>query len=154
MKSNQKITIQELIDLLCEKTSANKQQAEDFIKSLFAVIEEQLLAGEQVKINDFGVFKLQWNEPRKSVNINTGEEFIIDGFNKLSFVPEPKLKDAVNEPFAHLESIILDGEKKTDPAPNDPLRTLQEQATAIKGILSEISSMSEEEPRVKSQDRR
>ena len=138
MENSHKITIQELIDLLCEKTDVNKLQAENFIKSMFAVIEEKLLAGEQVKINNFGIFKLQWNEPRKSVNINTGEEFIIDGFYKLTFTPEQKLKDTVNEPFTHLKTIVLD-EETTE----DPLSIFQDQATEIGNILSEISAMNE-----------
>ena len=146
MENSHKITIQELIDLLCEKTEVNKQQAENFIKSVFAVIEEKLLAGEHVKINNFGVFKMQWNESRKSVNINTGEEFIIDGFYKLIFTPEQKLKDAVNKPFTHLKTIELD-EETTE----DPLSIFQDQATEIKDILSEISSMNEVDDKLKTE---
>jgi Bacterial nucleoid DNA-binding protein len=142
MKSNSKITIQDLVDLLCEKSEVNKQQAENFIKSLFAVIEEKLLTGENVKINNFGVFKMQWNEPRKSVNINTGEEFVIEGFQKLVFIPEQKLKDAVNAPFTHLEPIILD-EDAQELQSNDPLYYFRNQATEIKSILSEISAINE-----------
>ena len=143
MKSNSKITIQELVDLLYEKAEVNKQQAESFIKSMFAVIEEKLLAGENVKINNFGVFKIQWNEPRKSVNINTGEEFVIEGFQKLVFIPEQKLKDAVNAPFTHLESIILDEEDTQELPTNDPLHSFRNQATEIKSILFEISAINE-----------
>ncbi|MDR0811510.1 MAG: HU family DNA-binding protein [Paludibacter sp.] len=159
MKNNQKTTQQELVDLLCVKTSASRQQAEDFLKSFFAVIEEQLLDGEMVKINNFGAFKLQWNEPRKSVNINTGEEFVIDGYYKIVFAPEQKLKDAVNEPFAHLEPIMLDEEEGEEKAKantearegetayneefsdNIPLRIFEEQANEIKDILSEINAI-------------
>ena len=144
MKDSRKITIQELVDLLSEKTSVSKQQAENFIKSLFAVIEENLLVGEQVKINNFGTFKLQWNEPRKSVNVNTGEEFIIDGFHKLNFIPEQKLKDTVNLPLAHLKTVVLDTNLTTEePSQNDPLHIFQKQATEIKDILSEISAINE-----------
>ena len=77
MENNRKITIQELVDLLCEKTGVSKQQAENFIKSMFAVIEDKLIAGEQIKVNNFGVFKTQWNEPRKSVNINTDRKSVV-----------------------------------------------------------------------------
>lgn len=142
-----KISIQEIIDLVASKAAVSKRAAEEFLKVLIATIEETLQAGESVKIKDFGTFKLQWNEPRKSVNIQTGEEILLSGYHKVTFVPDTVLKDLVNEPFAHLEAVILN-------APNDdkneietevelnPLRIFEEQASEIKDLLSEIQALS------------
>lgn len=170
--SKEKISSQDIIDLLAVKASVSKKSAEEFLKSLFATIEDALVAGDQVKIKGFGTFKSQWNEPRKSVNVQTGEEFVIDGFFKVTFVPETGLKELVNEPFSFLEPVVLDEnnepvkitesevtkpivedkpvtvETAVTPVSNEaeePLEALKiftEQADEIKGLLSEINSMS------------
>ena len=146
--SKEKISSQEIIDLVASKLSVSKRVAEDFLKVLFAIIEEALVEGESVKIKNFGTFKLQWNEPRKSVNVQTGEEIILEGYHKVVFTPDSGLKDIVNEPFAHLEPIELDAQNEpAKPAVNedetfDPLRIFNEQANEIKDILSEINALS------------
>lgn len=151
--SKDKISTQEIAELLSQKAGISKKAADDFIKQLFATIEDNLLAGEQVKIKNLGTFKLQWNEPRKSVNVQTGEEIILAGYNKVSFTPDAGLKDLVNEPYAHLEPVALDEnnepEQSETPEPEpetlpDPLRIFTEQANEIKDILSEIQSLSAE----------
>lgn len=142
-----KISSQEIIDLVSSKALVSKRAAEDFLKVMIATIEDALMAGESVKIKNLGTFKLQWNEPRKSVNIQTGEEIILSGYHKVSFTPDAILKDLVNEPFAHLEPIELEQEtiepiqEDTDVV-LDPLRIFTEQASEIKDLISEIQSLS------------
>lgn len=145
--SKDKVSTQELAELLSDKVSISKKAAEEFIKQLFMTIEDNLLSGEQVKVKNLGTFKLQWNEPRKSINVQTGEEIILAGYKKISFTPDAGLKELVNEPYAHLEPVVLDNSNEptmTDVADNlpDPLRTFNEQANEIKDILSEIKSLS------------
>ncbi len=143
-----KISSQEIIDLVSSKASVSKRAAEEFLKVMIASIEEALMAGEVVKIKNFGTFKLQWNEPRKSVNVHTGEDIIIPGYSKITFVPDVVLKNVVNEPFAHLQPVVLDGDNnETDEVPVDevaldPLRVLNEQAADIKGLLADIQALS------------
>ena len=146
--NKEKISSQEIIDLVASKASVSKRAAEEFLKVMIASVEEGLLAGEVVKIKSFGTFKLQWNEPRKSVNVQTGEEILITGYYKVVFIPDSVLKEQVNEPFAHLEPVELDSipQKKelideVDDA-LDPLRIFTEQATEIKNLLSEIQAIS------------
>ena len=144
--SKEKISSQEIIDLVAAKSSVSKRAADEFLKVMISTIEEALLAGDMVKIKNFGTFKLQWNEARKSVNVQTGEDIILSGYHKVSFTPDAQLRDQVNEPFAHLEAVQLDGEPvETVIAPEtqiDPLRTLNEQASEIKNILDEIKGLS------------
>lgn len=148
--SKEKISSQEIIDVLAAQLKISKNTTDDFLKALFSTIEEGLISDNSVKIKGFGTFKLQWNEPRKSVNVQTGEEIILSGYNKVTFTPEAALKDSVNEPFAHLEAVILDDDLKTTPATPDedlpdPLRVLNEQASEIKNILSEIQMLNKTE---------
>lgn len=144
--SKEKISSQEIIDLLSAQTDFTKRQSEDFLKAMFGIIEERLIAGETVKIKNLGTFKSQWNESRKSVNVQTGEEFVIPGFRKISFTPDSELKNLVNEPYAHLEAVVLDSnhdvtEEDDDTEELEPLNILTEQALEIKGLLSEIQGI-------------
>ncbi len=145
--SKDKISSQEIIDLVSSKAAVSKRAVEEFLKVMISTIEDALIAGEIVKIKNFGTFKLQWNEPRKSVNVQTGEDIILSGYHKVSFTPDTQLRDLVNEPFAHLEPISLDEELiepvsvGTEPV-LDPLRTLNEQASEIKDILAQINGLS------------
>ena len=46
--SKEKISSQDIIDLLAVKANVSKKSAEEFLKSLFATIEDALVAGDQV----------------------------------------------------------------------------------------------------------
>ncbi len=147
--SKDKISSQEMVEQIAAKLSVSKRVAEEFLKSLFAEIEESLIKGEPVKIKNLGTFKMQWNEPRKSVNVQTGEVFTIDGYNKVTFAPDADLKEAINEPYSHLESVELDGQEipsfeieKPNISTPEPLRNLTEQASEIRNLLSEINALS------------
>ena len=152
--SKDKISTQEVVEAIAAQLNISKRAADEFVKTMFTVIEEALMAGETVKIKGFGTFKTQWNAARKSVNVQTGEEFVIDGYYKVSFGPEQGLKDLVNEPFAHLEAIELDkneteetdtqAEAQNDIATTDEfdgLRIFSEQALEIKDLLAEINAL-------------
>lgn len=147
----EKISSQEVIDLVASKASVSKRAVEEFLKVMISTIESALIAGESVKIKNYGTFKLQWNEPRKSVNVQTGEEILLSGYYKVTFTPDAILKDLVNEPFAHLEPVILD-QQQNEPVEEDdddddeigldPLRVFNDQASEIKDLISEIQSLS------------
>ena len=146
--NKEKISSQDIIDLLASKASVSKRASEEFLKVLIASIEDALLAGDTVKIKNFGTFKLHWNEPRKSVNVQTGAEIILAGYHKVIFAPDTTLKDVINEPFAHLEAVELDTDNNEIATGNnenamvDPLRIFTEQASEIKNLLSEIQALS------------
>ena len=54
-----------------------------------------------------GTFKLIDVDSRESVNVNTGERFQIKGHTKVSFSPDTNLRDTINKPFAHFETVVL-----------------------------------------------
>ena len=88
----------------------DKKTCEAFARTLFEVVEEALLSDKFVKVKGFGTFKLVAVSDRESVNINTGERFQIDGHTKVSFIPDNTLKEEINRPFAHFETIDLSDE--------------------------------------------
>lgn len=107
---NEKLNIQNLIEMLAEKHGMDKTDAESFVKEFFQLIEESLESDKYVKIKGLGTFKLIDVDSRESVNINTGERFEIQGYTKVSFTPEPTLKDLINKPFSHFETVVLNDE--------------------------------------------
>lgn len=105
---NNKITLPELVDLVAQATNSSKRVSELFLKELFATITQTLADGDSVKVKGLGTFKLTEVSPRKSVNVNTGEAIEIPGHNKLTFIADKELADAVNTPFAQFDTVVLD----------------------------------------------
>lgn len=111
---SEKITIQDIIELLAEKHGMTKKDAETFVKGMFELIEEALATEKYVKVKGLGTFKLTEVDSRESVNVNTGERFEIQGHTKISFTPDASMKDMINKPFAHFETVILNENTKLE----------------------------------------
>jgi nucleoid DNA-binding protein/nucleoid-associated protein YgaU len=149
MINKDRISAQDIVDILAVRANISKTSAEDFFRVFINSVENALVAGDSVKIKNFGTFKRQWIAPRKSIDVNTNEEITIDGYYKINFTPFLTLKYAVNKPFAHLENVMLDGDENADAESakvmggdtNENLRHFKEQANEIKDILSEIKLM-------------
>lgn len=104
---SEKITLQDIIELLAEKHGMTKKDADIFVRGMFELIEEALATEKYVKVKGLGTFKLTEVESRESVHINTGERIAIQGHTKISFTPDTSMKDLINKPFAHFETVIL-----------------------------------------------
>ena len=84
------------------------------VKGMFELIEEALATEKYVKVKGLGTFKLTEVESRESVNVNTGERIEIQGHTKISFTPDSSMKDLINKPFAHFETVILNENTKLE----------------------------------------
>ena len=107
---NSKITLVELARLMAQATSSTSRVCELFLRELFATVSQALIDGENVKIKGIGTFKVTPVKPRKSVNVTTGDPMEIKGYNKVSFTPDKKLAEALNQPFAQFETVFLNDE--------------------------------------------
>ena len=141
---NEKLNIQDLIDLLAEKHGMSKKNADNFVKEFFLLIEESLEKDKYVKIKGLGTFKLIDVDSRESVNVNTGERFEIQGHTKVSFTPESTLKDIINKPFSHFETVVLNDNTVLEDTPLDSEEEEQEQDMPQKEVI-ESSEMATEE---------
>ena len=121
---NEKITLQDLINLFGEKQGMSKKDAELFVRSLFDLIEEALATEKYVKVKGLGTFKLTEVDSRESVNVNTGERIEIQGHTKVSFTPDTTMKDLINKPFAHFETVILNDGVEFEDTPVEVPETL------------------------------
>lgn len=137
---NERLTIQDLIDLLATKHSMAKKDAESFVKEFFLLIEQALENEKTVKIKGLGTFKLVDVDSRESVKVNTGERFQIKGHTKVSFSPDTALRDTINKPFAHFETVVLNENTVLDDTPvdeGDEDETSNEEPTIAETVVAE-----------------
>lgn len=138
------------------RAGVSEKTAGAFLNGLVNQLINGLKSDKQVKINGLGTFKLQAVAPRKSVNVSTGEEIIIEGYNKIVFSPEAGLKELVEsrQPSdVSLQPLVFSDQPNEGDFPIDPIKKLGEQADEIVGLLAEIESIEEpkevvEEPKV------
>ena len=158
---NEKVNIQNLIELLVEKHRITPKEAEEFVKTFFAVIEEGLEQDKYVKIKGLGTFKLIGVESRGSIDVNTGERIEIQGHTKVSFTPDSALKELINRPFGHFETVILNentvledtpiekaGEDELDTIseiPSEPASPLIESVIATEKVATEEDADKQQE---------
>ena len=102
-----KITIQDFAIRLAEKKNISVADAQRFMTAMLDTINEGLNNDKVVKIKGFGTFKVIDVKQRKSVNVNTGEEIIIEGRGKITFTPDAIMRDLVNKPFSQFETVLL-----------------------------------------------
>lgn len=129
-----KLSWTELRRALASRAGVTEKVAGTFLNALAEQLKEGLRTDKQVKINGLGTFKLQAVAPRKSVNINTGEEMVIEGYNKVVFSPETGVKEMIesNQP-SDVRHQPTEGD-----FPIDPIKKLGEQADEIVGLLADL----------------
>ena len=141
---NEKITLQDLINLFSEKQGMNKKDAEVFVRTMFELIEEALATEKYVKIKGFGTFKLTEVDSRESVNVNTGERIEIQGHTKISFTPDATMKDLINKPFSHFETVVLNEGVELEDTPIETSEEIVQEEIISETILTEEPAIMEE----------
>ena len=131
--ANEKLTWAELRKAVAQMASVSEQESEQFLSALVEATLKGLEDDKQVKIKGIGTFALKAIAPRKSVNIATGEEFVIEGYNKLTFNAESMLKESVEKRLEQPKTETIVSELN-----NDPIKKLGKQATEIVDLLAEL----------------
>ena len=117
---------------LSVRAGVSEKEANLFLNALNTQLIEGLKQDKQVKINGLGMFRLQAVAPRKSVDVTTGREIIIEGYNKIAFVPEAGVKELVEK------AGVLGTTAQALSLNDDPIQKLGAQADEIVGILGEL----------------
>ena len=138
-----KLSWTELRRALATRAGVSEKEANLFLSAFNAQLIEALKADKQVKINGLGIFRLQAVAPRKSVNVTTGEEIIIEGYNKIAFMPEAGVKELVEKSGERVDAQAADSE--TEAKAMDPIQKLGAQAEEIIDILGELGQSPKEE---------
>ena len=104
---NNRFTVQELIEALTQRHDMELADAEAFVHTFFKLIEERLESDRYVKIKGLGTFKLVNIDSRESIDVNTGKRIEIKSHNRIVFTPDSIMRNLVNKPFAHFETVQL-----------------------------------------------
>jgi DNA-binding protein HU-beta len=88
----------ELIKAVVEKKSYRTRagEVEEIVNATLDTIREKLANGEDIKITDFGSFKVEVAAARTGRNPHTGEAIEIPEGKRVKFKPSKALKEAVN----------------------------------------------------------
>lgn len=151
-----KITLSNLTELLSAQTELSNSESELFLKTLFDLVAETLSNDDVVKIKDFGTFKLTRVQARESVDVNSGEKIEIPAHNRVNFMASTVLKELVNKPFSHFETILVnDGVNfenieqffDTEEEPSELLEEPEDEIDEKPGIIQENPEVIIEEKR-------
>lgn len=112
-------TMKDIARVLALRTQMTQRDSEAFVSEIFDVVKEALNVDGQVKIKGLGMFKLQKVRDRESIDVNTGKRVLIASHDRISFTPDTLMKDAVNKPFAHFETVILNDGVSFDDTPEE-----------------------------------
>lgn len=137
-------TIKDIARVLVERHKMTVGASEEFVQKIVEVINEGLLQDRIVKIKGFGTFKLQEVKERSSVNINTGEKVLIAAHDKITFTPDSVMRDIVNKPFAHFETVLVDGDKAGVTPVAGVMSTVEE--APVEEVPVEGAPVEEEQP--------
>ena len=150
---SEKLTIQDLARGAAEKLNMTKGNAEEFVREFFQLIADALHQDKYVKVKGLGTFKLIEVDSRASVNIKTGERFEIQSHTKVSFTPDAGLRDVINRPFAHFESVPLQNEEllltttvEEEASQQEDFAPVEEQSIAEETPVVEETPETEETP--------
>lgn len=84
---------QEFVTTLAERQGVSQKEAAGCLDAVFAVLEEALLAGETVKVNNFGVFAVKERAARKGVVPGSNKVIEIPAKKAVTFKPSKTLKE-------------------------------------------------------------
>ena len=137
-----KVSVAWIAEAIAGKHGLTQKDAEQFVATFFDLINEALHEEKMVKVKGLGTFKVIDVRERESINVNTGERVVIESHGKISFTPDPIMRDLVNKPFAQFETVML----------NDDVDIEELNAVSVDeeplAIVDELPQEVEEEPNV------
>lgn len=102
-----KASVNEIASKLIERKGLSKKQAAAFVNDMFDIIQRGLEEEDTVKVKGLGIFKIISMDDREEIDVNTGELVLIDRSRKITFTPDPVMKELVNKPFSQFETVVL-----------------------------------------------
>ncbi len=123
----------------------------EFSRALLDIIREGLIRDGQVRLHQFGTFKLKWMKSRNGVNPSTGEKMIIQARPRVIFTPAKALKDTVEPNPA---ALVPFEEQSTTEKPAE-LKPTKEQAVPVVAAVTgqkEVTEVIESLPEEKSEE--
>lgn len=90
------LTKADLTNELYDALELEKQQAAELVESYIELIKEGLAAEGKVMLSGFGSYEVNYKEPRKGRNPQTGESMILRERRVVKFKPSQILRKELN----------------------------------------------------------
>ena len=131
-----KVSVAWIAEAIAGKHGLSQKDAEQFVATFFDLINEALHEEKMVKVKGLGTFKVIDVRERESINVNTGERVVIESHGKISFTPDPIMRDLVNKPFAQFETVMLNDDVDIEElnavsVDEEPLTLVDEQSQEV-----------------------
>ena len=120
MEKSEKKNMDNLAAALASQWDITKKEALQFLTDFIETVKEGVNSDGQLKIKGLGTFKVIGVDARESVNVNTGERVLIESHQKLTFTPDALMKELVNKPFSHFETVVLNDGVDFPNEPEEP----------------------------------
>ena len=114
---NDQFTLHELIGLLSQRNQMKHVDAAAVVQTFLALIKETLVTDQNVQVKGLGTFKLI--DARESIEATADESVGMQAHLQISFTPDASMRDAVNKPFNHFETILLTDATHYDDIPEE-----------------------------------
>ena len=142
---NEKLSFQNIVDVLAQKSGVSKKVADTFAKAFFDTIVEALYMGEEsIKVKGLGTFRLVQVESRESVNVSNGERIVIPGYKKVSFSPEDSVVEFLNGKKDAEKAEDVDVAVPVSELPEKEENESKEEVPAVEVLPEEENSSKEE----------
>lgn len=92
-----KLNRKDLVECIAEVGHISKKEARKTVDTIFGMIEEKLLKGEEVNISNFGVFTPKKRADRVGGHPKTHERMSIEGSTTVVFRASKALKQKLNK---------------------------------------------------------
>jgi nucleoid DNA-binding protein/phage tail protein X len=113
--SGKRILVPPKLILKFKPLDIDRQETEAFLQELIDTIQSTLAVGDSVRIKHLGIFKAA--EENDHADPPTSHRILLPGYNRINFIPDSNLANAVNEPFLLFDSVELDEEEPVAVAP-------------------------------------
>lgn len=91
------LTRKELAQVINQKMGFSQRSAGELVDMVFDSLKNELLAGEPVKLVQFGTFTVRKKSPRVGRNPRTGESMEITKRSMVSFRPSKTIREKINK---------------------------------------------------------
>lgn len=132
-------TMKDIARIIADRYDIPRHESEQFVNDMFDVLKTELAKDEQVKIKGLGTFKIQTMQERASVDVNTGEKIVIDSHDRITFTPDAAMKESVNKPFAHFETVPINEGVVFDDIEDVPAQ----ETTKVQVVETEVTAKEE-----------
>ena len=95
MKKN--VTRKELAVSVRERLGVSQRNAAEIVHTVFTTMKNTMVAGELIKLVQFGTFTVRNKSPRRGRNPKTGESMTITKRQAASFRPSKQLRERLNK---------------------------------------------------------